>query len=144
MTQSKEIRGRRWGAWWRFVRGREGTEETSVKLLWVFFSQFVSGWKKGAAARVGWCLGSRVVEEKQDWGEWDGNLWGWFIAICHGGKSAQSWDLRPGSALIKPVGSKPYYSAVKCQKTSCVPRETRLLLLALCTNETFLLLLRVS
>lgn len=40
-----------------------------------FFSQFMSGKKKGAAARVGWCLGSRVVVRNKTGGGEIG-IWG--------------------------------------------------------------------
>lgn len=120
MTQSNRIRVCVWGGGCFCACVCEGTEEASMKN---FFNQFVSEDKKGVAARVGWCLGSCCCCNKQDrgWG-WDRDLRGWFTAVWHNGICAQSWNLNLGSALIKPFGIKPYYSAVKCQKTSRLPQ----------------------
>lgn len=77
--------------------------------------------------------------EKQDWRGWDRDLRGWIIAICHNGICSWSWNLGLGSALMKPVGVKPYYSAVKCQKTSHVPQHHSLPGLPLKRSCTFIL-----
>lgn len=120
MTQSNRIRVRVWGGgcFCACVWGHR----RNIHEVVCFFGQFMSEEKKGAASSGGLMPWQSCCCEKQDWRGWDRDLRGWFIAICHNGICAQSWNLSLGSALIKPVGVKPYYSAVTCQKTSHVPQ----------------------
>ena len=73
-TQSNRIRVRIWGGgcFCACVRGRR---RNIHEVVCFFFSQFMSEEKNGAAARVGWCLGSRVVAKNKTGGVEIG-IWG--------------------------------------------------------------------
>lgn len=122
-TQSNRIRVRIWGGGCFLCVRVRAQEKHPWSSLFFFFSQFMSEEKERCSSSGGLMPWQPRCCEKQDWRGWDRDLRGWFIAICHNGICAQSWNLSLGSALIKPVGVKPYYSAVKCQKTSRVLRR---------------------
>lgn len=94
-----------------------------MKYYFYVLGQFMSkGRKKKVQQLGGFMLWQSWCCSKQDWRGWGRDFRGWFIAICHNGVCAQSWNLRLHSALIKPVGVRPHYSVVTCQKISHVPQ----------------------
>lgn len=121
MTQSNRIRVFLWGGGCFCVRVYVRAQMIHP---WIFFFQpiYVRGEERCSSlgGLMPWQL--CCCKKNKAWeGVWDRDLRGWFTAVWHNGICAQSWNHSLGSALIKPIGFKPYYSAVKCQKTSHLP-----------------------
>lgn len=116
LTQSNRIRFCIWGGECFLCICFGALEEHPWSSL--FFCQFISQEKKGAAFRMGWCLGSRVDVENNTGGRkiviWEGDSFLSATMRC----VSRSWNHIPGSALIKLAGIKLYYEAGKLHKAS--------------------------
>lgn len=126
-TQSNRIRVCVWGGGCFCVCVYVRAKMKNPWSIFFFFPQpiYVRGEERcsSSGGQMPWQLCCCKKKKKQDLGGgWDRDLRGWFTAVWHNSVCAQSWNLSLGSALIKPVGIKPYYSAVKCQKTSHLPQ----------------------